>query len=323
MNASADQIDLSPPGDTRWGGPLSLALIAHGLLVAALTWGVSWKPDTTQVAVEAELWSRLPQEAAPRLVEPDPTPPPPPPPPRPEPIKPPPEPPRPAPPPPPPAPVERADIALEAKKKADEKRKAEQLKLAEDKKKAEALKREEAKKLDEKKKAEQKKAQEAKEKAQALAEQKKREQAKLDAERKKREEVAEAAEAKRREAQLAADRQKNLERMMGQAGATGGATARGEAQQSSGPSASYGGRVVARIKPNIVFTDVVNGNPRAEVEIRLLPDGTIVASKLIQSSGNRAWDDAVLRAVERTATLPRDENGKVPPTIVLGFRPQD
>ncbi len=313
MNATADQIDLSPPGDTRWSGPLTLALIAHGLLVAALTWGVSWKPDTTEVAVEAELWSRLPQEAAPRLVEPDPTPPPPP---QPQPVKPPPEPPRPAPPPPAPAP-DRAEIALEAKKKAEEKRKAEALKQAEEKKKkAEQLKREETKKLEEKKKAEQKKAQE-------LAEQKKREQAKLEAERQKREDAAKAAEDKRREAQLAADRQKNLERMMGQAGASGNANAKGTAQQASGPSASYGGRVVARIKPNIVFTDVVNGNPRAEVEIKLLPDGTIVGSKLTQSSGNKAWDEAVLRAVERTATLPRDENGKVPSPIVLGFRPQD
>jgi colicin import membrane protein len=314
MNATADQVDLSPPGDTRWSGPLTLALIAHGLLVAALTWGVSWKPDTTEVAVEAELWSRLPQEAAPRLVEPDPTPPPPPQP-KPVPPPPPPAPPRPAPPPPAPAP-DRADIALEAKKKAEEKRKAEALKQAEEKKKADLLKREETKKLDEKKKAEQKKAQE-------LAEQKKREQAKLDAERQKREDAAKAADDKRREAQLAADRQKNLERMMGQAGATGNANAKGTAQQSSGPSASYGGRVVARIKPNIVFTDVVNGNPRAEVEIKLLPDGTIVGSKLTQSSGNKAWDEAVLRAVERTATLPRDENGKVPSPIVLGFRPQD
>ena len=313
MNATADQVDLSPPGDTRWSGPLTLALIAHGLLVAALTWGVSWKPDTTEVAVEAELWSRLPQEAAPRLVEPDPTPPPPPP--QPKPVPPPPAPPRPAPPPPAPTP-DRADIALEAKKKAEEKRKTEALKQAEEKKKADLLKREEAKKLEEKKKAEQKKAQE-------LAEQKKREQAKLDAERQKREDAAKAADDKRREAQLAADRQKNLERMMGQAGATGNTNAKGTAQQSSGPSASYGGRVVARIKPNIVFTDVVNGNPRAEVEIKLLPDGTIVGSKLTQSSGNKAWDEAVLRAVERTATLPRDENGKVPSPIVLGFRPQD
>lgn len=314
MNAAADQVDLSPPGDTRWSGPLTLALIAHGLLVAALTWGVSWKPDTTEVAVEAELWSRLPQEAAPRLVEPDPTPPPTPQP-KPVPPPPPPAPPRPAPPPPAPTP-ERADIALEAKKKAEEKRKAEALKQVEEKKKADALKREEAKKIEEKKKAEQKKAQE-------LAEQKKREQAKLDAERQKRQDAAKAADDKRREAQLAADRQKNLERMMGQAGATGNANAKGTAQQSSGPSASYGGRVVARIKPNIVFTDVVNGNPRAEVEIKLLPDGTIVGSKLTQSSGNKAWDEAVLRAVERTATLPRDENGKVPSPIVLGFRPQD
>jgi colicin import membrane protein len=306
----------NPPEDRRWSGPLMLALGAHGLLVAALTWGVHWKPDTTEIAVEAELWSRLPQEAAPRLQEPVPTPPPPPPP---EPA------PRPAAPPPPPAPApapaptptpDRADIALEAKKKAEDKRKAEAKLLAEkEKKQREAREREDQRKLEEKKLAEQKKREQAK----AEAEDKKREQAKAEAERKKRE----AAEDKKREAQLAADRQKNLERMMGQAGATGNANAKGTAQQSSGPSASYGGRVAARIKPNIVFTDTVAGNPRAEIEIRLLPDGTIVASKLTQSSGNKAWDEAVQRAVERTATLPRDENGRVPSTIVLGFRPLD
>lgn len=295
MNTAAHPPGFNPPEDRRWGGPLTLALAAHGLLVAALTWGVGWKPDATEIAVEAELWSRLPQEAAPRLQAPEPAPPPPAPAPRP------------APPAPAPAPSQ-ADIALEAKKKADEKRKAEAKLAAEkEKKQREAREREEQRKLEEKK----------------LAEQKKREQAKAEAERKKREAAEDKKREAQREAQLAADRQKNLERMMGQAGATGSASARGTAQQASGPSASYGGRVAARIKPNIVFTDTVAGNPRAEVEIKLLPDGSIVASKLTQSSGNRAWDEAVLRAVERTATLPRDENGRVPPTIVLGFRPLD
>ncbi len=292
MNATADRHDLSPPPDTRWGRPLTLALVAHGVLVAALTWGVRWQSDVATPAVEAELWSRLPQEAAPRAVEPPP-PPPTPEPPRPVPA---PEPPRPAPAP-DPGPSQ-ADIALQqAKKKAEEQKRLQAQREAEAKKKAE-----------EKKLAEEKAR---REREKALAEEKKREDAKR------------LAEDKRREAQLAADRQKNLERMMGQAGASGGATARGTAQQSSGPSASYAGRVVARIKPNIVFTDAISGNPRAEVEVRLLPDGSIASSKLAQSSGNRAWDDAVLRAVERTGSLPRDENGRVPPSLVIGFRPND
>ena len=54
-----------------------------------------------------------------------------------------------------------------------------------------------------------------------------------------------------------------------------------------------------------------------------LPDGSIVGKKLVKSSGNPAWDEAVLRAIDRTNSLPRDENGKVPPTLLLEFRPQD
>lgn len=289
MNTAADRNDLSPPADTRWGRPLTLALVAHGLLVAALTWGVRWQSETAVPAVEAELWSRLPQEAAPRAVEP------PPPPPAPEP-RPAPEPPRPAPPP-DPGPSQ-AEIALQqAKKKAEEQKRLSAQREAEAKKKAEEKK---------------------------LAEEKaKREREKVLAEQKKREDAKQLAEEKRRDAQLAAERQKNLERMMGQAGASGNPNSKGTAQQSSGPSASYAGRVVARIKPNIVFTDAINGNPRAEVEVRLLPDGSIASSKLAQSSGNKAWDDAVLRAVERTGSLPRDENGRVPSSLVIGFRPND
>lgn len=111
--------------------------------------------------------------------------------------------------------------------------------------------------------------------------------------------------------------------MMGQAGATGSPQSTGTAQQSAGPSASYAGRLVAAIRPNIVLTDLIPGNPRAEVELRTLPDGTIVSANLRQSSGNASWDSAVLRAIERTGRLPRDENGRIPSTLILGFRPQD
>ncbi|TSE33884.1 protein TolA [Tepidimonas charontis] len=132
-----------------------------------------------------------------------------------------------------------------------------------------------------------------------------------------------AERERQQQALLEAERQRNLERILGQAGASGAPTARGSAERDAAPSASYAGRLVAHIRPHIVFTDTVPGNPRAEVEVRTLPDGTIVSSRLLTSSGHRAWDEAVLRAIERTARLPRDENGRVPPTLILGFRPQE
>ena len=122
---------------------------------------------------------------------------------------------------------------------------------------------------------------------------------------------------------LAALREKNLKRMMGQAGTTGDASSTGTAERSAGPSAGYAGRIKARVRPNIVFTDSPSGNPVAEVEVSLAADGKIMGQKLLKTSGLPAWDDAVQRAVERTEMLPRDIDGRVPPTRVITFRPHD
>jgi colicin import membrane protein len=124
-------------------------------------------------------------------------------------------------------------------------------------------------------------------------------------------------------AKQAALREANLKRMQGLAGATGGPSDTGSALQSSAPSSSYAGRIVARIKPNIVLTDAVDGNPMATVEVKLAPDGTIVGKRLVKSSGSKAWDDAVLRAIERTEILPRDTDGRVRTPIEIAFKPLD
>jgi colicin import membrane protein len=118
-------------------------------------------------------------------------------------------------------------------------------------------------------------------------------------------------------------RQDQLKRMMGQVGATGEPGSTGTAPKSAGPSASYAGRVIARIRPNIVLIDDVPGNPRTEVEVRLAPDGTILSTTVTQSSGIKAWDDAVLRAFDRTQVLPRDTDGTVPSRMTIGLRPRD
>jgi colicin import membrane protein len=67
----------------------------------------------------------------------------------------------------------------------------------------------------------------------------------------------------------------------------------------------------------------VPGNPTADVEVRAAPDGTIVSRRLVKSSGNKAWDDAVLRAIDKTETLPRDTDGRVPSLLVIGFKPKE
>ncbi|HEY5325335.1 MAG TPA: protein TolA, partial [Caldimonas sp.] len=61
-----------PPG-MRSG--LALALGVHVLLILALAWSVKWKTSEPD-GVVAELWSALPQIAAPKVAPPEPTPPP-------------------------------------------------------------------------------------------------------------------------------------------------------------------------------------------------------------------------------------------------------
>jgi colicin import membrane protein len=303
MQIITDAIDFKPPRSGRWGTPLALALGAHVLLMAALTWGVHWKQDEPQVAFEAEIWSALPREAAPRAVEP-----PPPPPPEPEPQpqpKPEPKPePRPEPPPPQPA-VKQPDIATE---------KAKQKKL-EDEKKREL---EEAAK---KKKAAEDKAEREK-KQKELAEKKKAEDQKKLAEKKKQDQLR--REAERREEQLADKmRRDQLARMMGQVGASGGPEARGSAQQSSGPSSGYGSRVQAKVRPNIRYTEDFPRSLTTDIEVRASAGGAIISRRVVRSSGNPAWDEAALKAIDRTGTLPPDVDGRVPSPIIIGVRPTD
>lgn len=321
MHAHTDRDQFAPPRPPARLRAITLAVLVHAVLIGALTWGVNWKNTADQPAVEAELWAAVPTQAAPRAVEPPPPPPPPP-------VQQ-------VTPPPPPAPPVRAaeppdtreaDIAIEREKKRleQEKKAREQQELREKRERKEEERRE---RLEQEKKERQQKERE-KEKEQRerqLAEQKKAEQEKQKklAEDKRKADEAAKRKAEAEEKQLAKMREDNMRRIQGMIGATGGENATGTAQRSAGPSGSYGGKVAAKVKPNIVYPDAISGNPRAEVEVRLSPDGTIVGKRLVQSSGNKAWDDAVLRALDKTETLPRDVDGRVPPSLTIGFRPQD
>ena len=293
-----------------------IAGLVHALLFMALGLATAWKTQPQTVQAEAELWSATPQAAAPRLQEPLPEPEPEPAP-QPKPAKP--------TPPPPPAPdlaQERLDaqIALEKKKQQDKKKEADKAeKLKAEKEKTAKLKAEKEKAELKRKEREKEREKEDKAKEKAAKEKKAQEEKERDKKKAAEKASAEKADAARADAL----RKENLKRMQGMAGASGGENASGTALKSSGPSASYAGRLVGRIKPNITYPGDVVGNPRAEVEVKVSPDGTILSRRIVQTSGNKAWDDAVLRAIDKTEVFPKDSDGRVPPVIVLGFRPLD
>jgi len=307
MSLALDRPEFAPPPQRGTPRAVLLALVAHALLIAALTWGVRWRSDADEGAVDAELWSSTVQQAAPRLSAPQaPTPAPAPPPP--------------APPPPPPpqvkapepAPAPRApDIALEREKKLKEEKEQKEREL-------------------ERQQQQRKKELEAKQRAEEEADRKKAQQQKLAEQQKKQQQEAEAkqAEAKKQQEaaakQAAADRAATLKRMQGLAGASGSDDSKGTAMRSSGPSSGYAGRIAAAVRPNITFPDAetVNGNPAAEFEVNLAPDGTIVGVKLTKSSGLPSWDEAAERGLHKTDKLPRDTDGRIFPSLIVSLRPK-
>lgn len=143
-------------------------------------------------------------------------------------------------------------------------------------------------------------------------------------ERQEREREQRAAAERERQQAAATERarQEQLRRMMESAGTSGG-SATGTAARDATPSASYVARLASLIRSNSVFSGEVSGNPAAEVEVRAAAGGTILSRRLVKSSGNAAWDDAVLRAIDRTANLPPDTNGRVPPVLIIAFRPKE
>jgi colicin import membrane protein len=153
----------------------------------------------------------------------------------------------------------------------------------------------------------------------------KREKA-LELKEKEKEDLAkkkkEAEQERKAEAALVEARERNIKRILGQAEATGSASAKGAAQQSKDLSASYLGRLRAYIRSNMIFTDSLDGNPVVEIDVRCAPDGTIISRRLSKTSGSKVWDETVLRGLDKAAKLPADVDGTVPAffTLVYSYR---
>ena len=280
-----------PPPTPGLGRAVALALLAHAALVAALSFAVQWRQSAPEpVTFAAELWATVPVEAAPPAPEMppveaaiEPTP-------------------APVPPQAAPEPPQLADIALDKQKVQQEAKKKQDL----EKDKAEKLRAE-------------------KEKSAKLKEDKLKDEKRLKAEtaaqaaRKK-----ELAQAKQDEAQSAQRVKEQTERALRLAAATGNGDphASGSAAQSAGPSASYGVKIEAAIRPNITQLKEVAGNPSVEYDVYTDPSGNVLSAKLRKTSGNPYWDETAHNAILKTAKLPRDENGRVPSPMTIALAPK-
>ena len=166
MHAHNDRDQFSPPRPPARLRAISLAVLVHVVLIGALTWGVNWKNSADQPAVEAELWAAVPQQAAPRAVEPPDT--------------------------------READIAIEReKKRLEQEKKAREQQLEREKRDRERKEDERRDRLEQEKKErlQKEKEKEKEQREKQLAEQKKAEQDKQKklAEDKRKEAVCSAA----------------------------------------------------------------------------------------------------------------------------------
>ena len=270
---------------------LVLAVLVHVAFLAVLIWSVRWQSRPPE-PITAELYAP-PAQA--RVPEPEPKVAPPPPPKE----QPKPEPPPPPPPPPPPKPEpDQAEIALKAKqeqeRKAEEKRRADELRAAEEKRKAE-----EKRAADEKRKADEKRAAEARE-------------------RQQRETAAMLAQADTETKQRAAQEAK------ARADAEIRARAQAEANARAAAQADWIRRIQSKIRGNVTLPPGMPGNPEAVFEVIQLPTGEILDAKLVKSSGVPAYDEAVSRAILKSSPLPRPERSEMFQRVLqLRFRPLD
>ena len=306
--------NFEPPPPRGLGWSIVFALLAHALLIAALAWGIHWKKEAQDQAVEAELWSATPQTAAP----PQPDVPPPPPQPETPPVD-----------QPPPHPTQQVDddtaqreaeLALEQKKREDAERKKAELERRRQEAEAKAKAAQEAAQAQARADAAAKKAADKASAAKAAAlkaSEQKAAQQKAQADAK--------ADAARREDQM---RRLNTLASADEVDTTttaGQGKSNGNAHRDAGPSRGYGAKIRTKVRPNIAYPNVdqIRGNPKTVVEVWVAPDGTITNAKITQPSGVPLWDKAVLGAVTKTHTLPRDIDGRVFSPMLIEFTPSD
>ena len=308
-----------PPSDDDSTDITSIVLSAlvHGALLAALFFGVQWKSEQAG-GIPVDVYYGNPNAVVA-----------PPPPPEPEPK------PEPAPkvePTPPPKPEVKVEekpqiapqIAIRDKEKREreekerlEKERLEQEKLEKLKKQKELEEKEKARKDEAEKKAREKKE----------ADERRAEELRKEAEREHKQ-----AQQKRVDAARTAQMDAINAELEGVRGSpTGSKTGTSSGAQSAGGNASnlgqseYMDQIRRKIRGNIVLPSGIVGNPEAQFAVTQLPTGEILPPVVIKkSSGNKALDEAVDRAILKSSPLPKPKNPKdFERTLGISYKPFD
>lgn len=89
----------------------------------------------------------------------------------------------------------------------------------------------------------------------------------------------------------------------------------------------YRARISAKIRQRVILPPDLRGNPEANYQVSLLPDGTVTQVRLLQSSGVATYDAAVERAILAAQPLPvPQEPGLFQANfrnLLLSFRPKE
>ena len=275
----------------RWPA-LLLAIAVHALFIGVLIFSIRWQ-NRPVPAVTAELYGPTTPVTAPA---PQPAPPTPQPPAQPK-VE------APQPPPPPPVPKPEPKPAPPPKAVPKPEPKPEDLRAAEIERQA---------KLEAERKA----------KEAALREKLEREQREA-AQKKLQEEERQIAQARERQARVAQEMKQQAEREQAQREAQQQAIA-ANAAAISRAEADYIRRIQAKIRGNVTLPPDLPGNPEAIFEVVQLPTGEIIEATLKKSSGFRAYDEAVQRAIQKSSPLPRPDRPELfQRTLTLRFRPLD
>ena len=315
---------LPSPEDEAANVPaIVLSAIVHGALLAALFFGVQWKSEQAG-GIPVDVYYGNPNAVIP-----------PPPPPEPEPK------PEPAPkvePTPPPKPEPKVEekpqidpqIAIKDKEKREKEEKERLEKERLEQEKIEKLKKQ---KLEEERKQ---KEQEEKEKARKEEEEKKARE-KKEAEERRAEDFRKEAEREQKQAQQkrdAAARAAQMDAMKAELEGERGSLAGSKTGSSSGTQSGGGGDkgkaeyidlIRQKIRNNITLPGGIQGNPDALFKVNQLPTGEILPPVIVEkSSGNKALDDAVERAILKSSPLPKPKNPKdFTRTLNIPYKPFD
>jgi colicin import membrane protein len=149
----------------------------------------------------------------------------------------------------------------------------------------------------------------------AIPEKKKVEAKPVETKPEKKELVRRAAEDARKKAaaQKAAEQKLEAQRIADEQAAQQKAElAKQEEQAAIGKLIDeYKAKIQSKIRRNVVQPPNVRDDARAEFMVTLLPGGTVLTAELKKSSSNKAYDDAVERAILKSSPLP------LPPDVQL------